>query len=577
MGLGGAGGEARREKDEKMSENSRFWKADGLVKALARRASGACVIAAVYSVAVFWMDSKEELGGTPILLIGLEALLGGILSVLAGVVAEWRKWDRGRRWGLQAVLLGVCGARVVMAFGECLDEYGLVSRLALVLAALALTGLALGVRAGQATEGGPRLAVGLAVGGAAALGLMLGGGAVAGVTESLFHVSSHIWDGVERLALGPAAALGTLTAMAWATAERPFELPVAWRALLKWVAMPVHAVFTGVLLAYFAWCVARWDLPNGQIALFATMAGLGWVALQLLGAGEKGALRWYARWGGLAVLPLTALQFVALGIRVGQYGLTPVRCGGYAVAVFVAVYALAAALRPAFWARWGWAWIALVLFVAGASPWNAVDLGVGAQFRRLEAFRTRREAGEVFDGPARAAIMGTWDATDGFARRGGHFRRKVSMFSWRYPVAGDFKEEWGFYWVEPWYRNQAEKEEITQRSHTFSYAVKANARMSCPPAASVMFCTLHSKDGRIVIRTWDGHAEEYLEATDAVMRAWDENGTAVDLHIAELGDGRWLLLGSAHVSFIEQTDGCRKYTEVYGGGWLFSERGDDEE
>lgn len=70
---------------------------------------------------------------------------------------------------------------------------------------------------------------------------------------------------------------------------------------------------------------------------------------------------------------------------------------------------LAAAVRPAILARWGWTWSALVLFVAGASLWNAVDMGIGAQYRRLTAFRVRGEAGEVFDRHARVAIMGAWD------------------------------------------------------------------------------------------------------------------------------------------------------------------------
>ena len=534
-----------------------FWRADGALRQAAERYPVAFAAGAVLSVAVWWVKKYSwKLGEMEFAALGLEALLAGALSVLAGTAAAWRGWGRGWRWGLQAAVAAAFAARVALGWGpEALDEYGTVSRLALAGSALAALAWVLGARAGRAAEGPQRLAVGTAVGGAAALGLSLGVGMVAWGLDTFFDWGDSS-EFFVRFAMGPTLAAGGLTALAWAASEEPFELPTAWRALLKWVAVPVHAVFTGVLLAYFAGCTARWDLPNGEIAMFATVAGLGWVVLNLLGMGEKGFAGGYARWGGLAVLPLAALQVVALGMRVGQYGLSPVRCGGYAVAAFTAVFAVGAAVRPRTWARWGLWWMVLVALAAGASPWSAVDTGIGVQVRRLEGFRARREAGERFERETRAAIMGAWDMAVSHERRGGHWRKREG-FSTSAQVEA-FRKEWGFEWQWRWKRMQEDDD-----GQWIGFGNNWE-ELACPPASTIRKGRLQAENGRIVVRLKDG-TEDLGDVTDAVLAAAGRGPQP----IMDLGGGWWFLLESGSAHYRREFDGTRYVKHCNGCGWVF--------
>jgi len=552
-----------------MKGKTGFRAAGGAWREAAGRIPAAFAVAALHALAIWWVDGQGRLAGAEYMPIALEAAVAVAVSALAGLAAEWRGWGCRTRGWLQAAVFGVFAVRVAWGWGEAADAYGMVSRLALAVSALALAAWVLGACRGRAEEAGPRLAVGAAVGGAATLGLWLGCVGIMAVLDTLFKVKSvRVAGWFFSFAAGPAVSLGALTALAWATAQKPFSMPAAWRALLKWVALPVHAAFTAVLLAYFAWCTARWDLPSGKIAPFATVAGLGWVALRLLAAGEPGVTGKYARWGGLAVLPLTALQFAALGIRVEQYGLTPVRCGGYAVAAFTAVFAVAAAVRPAAWVRWGWGWIALAAFAAGASPWSAVDVGVGAQWRRLEAFRARRGAGEEFDMPTRHAIMGAWDASNRFERRGGHWRASREA-----PAGVDaFREEWGFAWASSWERRRKEEEaKGGTPSRHLAYGLGWDA-VSCPPGKTVRKCGVRAANGRIVLRGRPPvSGQDAPDVTDAVMGMWNAAGDFAAPNGVDLGGGRWLLPENLDVYFTEEPDGRRVVSIVYGTAWLFEE------
>ena len=218
--------------------------------------------------------------------------------------------------------------------------------------------------------------------------------------------------------------------------------------------------------------------------------------------------------------------------------------------------------------------MALVLFVAGASPWNAVDAGIGAQFRRLDAFRARREAGETFDAPTRVAIMGAWDAALDYELRNGHYRRCRSSRRRGFVSPQAFQEEWGFAWLSPWNRDRLERETDPDlgQERWFRYNVErfnGNAVAACPFAtATVRPCSMALSEGRVVVQT---AGLPPIDATDAVMGAWNDNGTPPPVFAADLGDGRWLLLNDANVQFREKSDGSRSFEHASGSGWLFAE------
>lgn len=117
-------------------------------------------------------------------------------------------------------------------------------------------------------------------------------------------------------------------------------------ALLNWVVTPALLIYNVVLYVYMVTILVRWDLPKGSVATMVTafiavLMGVSWLRPML----AKRPLEWYFRWSWLLALPLVALFWVAVGYRIGQYGLTIDRCTLIAIGAAITVYVVAAAFR----------------------------------------------------------------------------------------------------------------------------------------------------------------------------------------------------------------------------------------
>jgi hypothetical protein len=554
-----------------------FWRAAG-------RFPAAFVLAAVCAACLCGMDDKERVYGMAVACLVMPMLAWAGLSVALGLCGERWGWKRWVHLSLQvAVLLGAAASISEELLGSVQagpfrqptssprDTYFWTSRLLGALGTWLLAGWALAGRQARPEDAAPRAAVAAATGGAAFAGLALGLNAIGLVATELFDLPSSVGGWAFRLTAGPAMALGGWLAVALATREEPFEMPRAWRLLLRWVAVPVGLAFTGILLAYFAVCVARLDLPRGQIVWFASAAAGIWMALHLVLAGDPGRfIRVCVRWGGLAILPLTALQFVALGIRIGEYGLTPARLGGLLLASWIALFCIAAAVRPSATARWGFAAAGVLALLAGLSPWNISDMGIAAQVRRLDAFRARRDAGETFDSATKRAIWGTWKYASDYAFLDGHWRRNDGFPENR----GQFLREWGFGWTWgadwkwKWVDSGGEDAAEAARGREFSYHADSRYTTSWPAMAGgeVRHFTLALRDGRVVVPdTGADLTDALLEAVfgEGRDREWVDNGGVLWI---ELEDGRRCLFEYLRIlTYAPDT-----VVSARGEGWLFA-------
>jgi hypothetical protein len=105
-------------------------------------------------------------------------------------------------------------------------------------------------------------------------------------------------------------------------------------------------------------------------------------------------LKWFSRIAALALVPLVGVAFYGLGLRIGQYGLTPQRINMAACLLVAACYAAGYAwaairrgrwLAPLEWANWVTAQVMVGLMLALFSPLaDPMRLSVSSQVRRLE-------------------------------------------------------------------------------------------------------------------------------------------------------------------------------------------------
>jgi len=145
-------------------------------------------------------------------------------------------------------------------------------------------------------------------------------------------------------------------------------------------------------------------------------------------------LRWAARIGGVLLIPLVAVAAYALGLRIGQYGLTPDRIVAAACVIAGACYAVGygvAAVLPGMWMKAlevtnvVTAFVALGLLLAIFSPLaDPARLSVNDQMARIAAgkvaadkidYRFLRFHGEKY---GKAAL-------DALAKKGGVYAAKV--------------------------------------------------------------------------------------------------------------------------------------------------------
>lgn len=148
-------------------------------------------------------------------------------------------------------------------------------------------------------------------------------------------------------------------------------------ALVNWVLTIALLIYNVVLYAYLFTILVDWDLPKGSVSIMVTafmvvLMAVRWLRPML----SRQPLEWYFRWSGLLALPLVALFWVAVGYRIGQYGLTIDRCALIASGVGMTVYAVVSLFRPR---RGGYGFMALTVIVGLLLVLSARPLSMHSQ------------------------------------------------------------------------------------------------------------------------------------------------------------------------------------------------------
>lgn len=117
-------------------------------------------------------------------------------------------------------------------------------------------------------------------------------------------------------------------------------------ALVNYVLTPALLIYNVMLYVYLATIVIRWELPNGSVATMVSAFMVVAVAVKWLRPRlQRQPLQWYFRWFALFALPLVVLYWVAVGYRIGQYGLTIDRCILVAVGAVMSLWTVLDLIR----------------------------------------------------------------------------------------------------------------------------------------------------------------------------------------------------------------------------------------
>ena len=193
------------------------------------------------------------------------------------------------------------------------------------------------------------------------------------VIVGLFHTCFCI-HGIPRPAAGP---------------EAPAAYPRGLRMFAQFALAPLVVAYLAILYPYAAKIALLRTWPNGWVSLpILCLAVAGILAALLLhpirAAPEERWAAWYWRWFFRALLPLTALLYLAVRVRIGEYGVTESRYFGLVLAgwlALVSVYFWWTANRSI---RWLPGSLALICLTCSWGPWGAFAVSERSQFARLE-------------------------------------------------------------------------------------------------------------------------------------------------------------------------------------------------
>ena len=180
--------------------------------------------------------------------------------------------------------------------------------------------------------------------------------------------------------------------------------PVGIKVFAQFVLVPLVSVYLLILSSYLVRVLITRTWPSGWIGwLVSSVAAAGTLALLLVHpVRDRPEARWvdaYSRWFYVGLLPSIVMLFMAIGLRLGQYGFTERRYFLLVLAVWLAATAVYYAVTASRNIRIIPATLAAIALLTFAGPWSAYAVSRRSQATRLETLLERN--GALVDGSLR--------------------------------------------------------------------------------------------------------------------------------------------------------------------------------
>ena len=175
----------------------------------------------------------------------------------------------------------------------------------------------------------------------------------------------------------------------FAALERSRTFPRGLKVFAQYILAPLVALYLALLMAYLVKVLVTAEWPSGWIGwLVSSVAAAGLFSLALLHplVKERGQ-RWiatYSRTYFLLMLPSICMLMMALGKRIGQYGVTENRYFMCVLSLWLLGLSIAGALNRLKRLEALPTTLCLVALLASFGPWGAYTIARNSQVGRLE-------------------------------------------------------------------------------------------------------------------------------------------------------------------------------------------------
>lgn len=169
-------------------------------------------------------------------------------------------------------------------------------------------------------------------------------------------------------------------------------LPKIFKVLVMYVALPIYALLLAVLYAYLTKILITWDMPGGQINLFASLASLFYIFFYLtLGSYDNKFVNFFMKFGGYFMIPILCAQGIAIWIRFDAYGLTVARWISILFNLIASAFIIVSLIKKGKHVKYVICAFAAVCLISSVGPLNAIDIPIYEQTIRLESILKRND------------------------------------------------------------------------------------------------------------------------------------------------------------------------------------------
>ena len=180
---------------------------------------------------------------------------------------------------------------------------------------------------------------------------------------------------------------GTMFLSGIPKAGQKITIPKVFVVIVSKIMLPVYVLLLSILYVYLGKIFFTWTFPAGWVNLFVSFSSLLFVFFAFSLSRykkENKVIRLFLKFGGLAIIPTIAMQFVAIYIRISNYGLTSLRYASIALNIFALIFAIVFSLRPKKSLKNTPLMLAALVLLITVTPLNAVDIPMREQAGRLK-------------------------------------------------------------------------------------------------------------------------------------------------------------------------------------------------
>lgn len=167
--------------------------------------------------------------------------------------------------------------------------------------------------------------------------------------------------------------------------DSDIKIPNIFKVLVLYVGLPIYTLLMGVLYAYLVKILITFEMPQGQINIFASLASLFFIFFYLtLGCFETKATSFFKKYGGIFLLPIIVAQAIAVYIRVNAYGLTSLRYVSIIFSVTALIFIILTLIKKGKFVKFVILLFGVITLVSSIGPLNILDVPTYNQVARLE-------------------------------------------------------------------------------------------------------------------------------------------------------------------------------------------------